>query len=219
MANAPDAAVGRFVSALSVLLTRIQVDDGQRDASNPFVWLWHKLQAAALSSVARQSSLYFARLDPTFHIRLRSILEQQLELEEARGVSLPDFVTPTANAYRYVFGLLGKVVPQGSKTDFVANVGTRIGAATVIADCVSDWKEDLAAGRANPATDDASARRAISFVRCELEAASQLMMRELGPDSRGVAIINRVLETVGDEITCMRCAAQPLLGVQASPFN
>jgi len=139
--------VGAFSSALTHLLVKTKLEDDILDDKSQrarfFTWLFRSKFA--------KSRQYFSKLDPNFEKTMNGFFQahRDMELEDSK-TSLTEYAMPTANAFKYVFGLFGVALNNPEYGQVFATVGNKVGQAIIYADCGYDWTRDQKKGLYNP---------------------------------------------------------------------
>lgn len=182
-----DLDLARFCSCFALLLASIKLDDDVRDDRSIMArlirWRFRRRFATAKE--------YFKNLDPEFESRVDEFVTLHLELEQdSHGrIFLDDYVSPTAEAFAYAFGLFGKRLAQDAETcHLFEEVGNGIGAAIVAHDCAVDYPRDVRKGRFNPLHNQRDVRRAFEFSQRCLSQAGWECVRAFGEDSIAVRV-------------------------------
>lgn len=185
-----ESEVARFSNALGLLLASIKLNDDLRDGPSLLARLAHWL----LQGRFREAFAYFSRLDPSFANQVNGFVAAHVALEQpGRSVPLEDYVEPTAQAFGYVFSLMGRLPGMEDLTSVLAAVGRHVGTAIIAYDCAVDWHKDQRRGQFNPLPDDVeSVRAALTLARRELLQAATVWRERLGAGSH----VGRVLEQV-----------------------
>ena len=195
--NAPDADVGRFCGAISVLLADTKLQDDVRDKRS----LLARFGRYVLRNPVTRAIRFVSRLDPSFQASMEEWTRAQVEIE-SRGseLTLTDFVQPTARGVASVARMMPGAAKLPGFQDFLWRLGQHLGVAFVAADCALDWRDDLKSGECNPVKNvtDAveSARLALSHLYQAQEASEQY----LGPTSRTAQVGRLVCAGVGQKL-------------------
>ncbi|MBI1916809.1 MAG: hypothetical protein HYS12_19045 [Planctomycetes bacterium] len=162
--------VARFCASLGLLLAHVKVTDDIRDRGS----LGARLFRWALRRRFRTAFDYFERLDGQFARRVEQFITGHLALEKVgRALSLEDYARPTAEAFRYVFGLMARLPGLESRHEVLARLGEHVGAAIIAFDCAADWHKDRRRGEFNPLPDgEASVQAALASCRDRLARAA-----------------------------------------------
>jgi hypothetical protein len=103
-----DQDVGRFLSALTLLLVDVKLQDDERDARSRRA----RLARSLLGTRIRSGRKYFASLDPAFEPSIAAFIDAHVRLERGGELMpLDSYVKPTADAFAYVFSLLARLLP------------------------------------------------------------------------------------------------------------
>lgn len=192
--DAPDAEVGRFCSAFSLILAATKLQDDIRDGrslkAHLYNWLLKKRLAAA--------RLYLTTIDNQFGERIDQFVHRHLEIEKGEAdITMEDYTLPTAEAFGYVFGLMALLPDVKVDRGTLNELGRRVGAALIAFDCAYDWHRDRANEEFNPLPDEASVRTAIDYCHDQLLAAAQICRREFGGDCQTAQVLLAVNESIG----------------------
>jgi hypothetical protein len=162
MDRAPDAAVGRFCGAISVLLADTKLQDDVRDQGG----VVSRLARFVLRRPVARALGLIAQLEPAFPTLLQQWTAAQVAVEKDRtSLTLAKLVEPTAEAVAAVARLMPGAAHRRGLQGFLGQVGRHLGTAIVAADCALDWRQDTKTGNCNPVTNEqeaaASARLAL----------------------------------------------------------
>ena len=201
--QAPDAEIGRFCSAFSLILAATKFHDDIRDGRS----LKARFCDWALRKRFQAARRYLTTIDGRFEDRIDQYINRHLEFERAGGcVALHDYTQPTAEAFGYVFGLMSAVRGAGVDTDALAIVGQQIGAALIAFDCAFDWQTDRKKGEFNPLPDEAAVHSAVAYCQDRLIAAAHICRRSFGDDCETGNVLMAVKNSivVGERPTIYR---------------
>jgi hypothetical protein len=121
---------------------------------------------------------------------------RQRQLESSSCHSLELYAEPTADAFFYVFGLLGQIPGMTSVASTLRSVGGHIGKAMIAVDCAKDWRADKRTGGFNPVSDADQAKRAIAFAIDQLQVAVCRCSDAFGVQSRTAQALAGVRDRV-----------------------
>lgn len=152
--TAPDANIGRFCGAISVLLADTKLQDDARDKAS----ITARFGRFVLRNSARRAVTFMSHLHPGFSALLTEWGDTQVAIEADRArLTLGAFVGPTAHAVASVAVMLPDSSTRPGLSDFLWSIGGYLGTATVAVDCALDWKDDMRTGNCNPVRDENSA--------------------------------------------------------------
>ncbi len=185
--------IGEFSAALTLLLVKTKLeddilDDGSRRAQLA-TWFHEKRFARAVH--------YFSGLDPDFERTMQGFLDRHREMELSGTVeSLSEYAKPTADAFGYVFGLLGVAIEDMERRTVYENIGRQVGEAIICADCGRDWSEDRKKGLYNPVRTLEESAHAIAASQAALREGVEAARQTFGED----CVTEQILLGVHDRI-------------------
>ncbi len=182
-----DQNLAAFCNYFALLLASIKLDDDVRDDRSILARFtrWHFRRRF---TAAKQ---YFNQLDPQFESRVEEFMERHLQLEQRThgGLSLDEYVAPTAEAFGYLFALFGRLMSQEPQVPLVLEkIGKDVGAAIVAFDCAVDFKRDNRLGHFNPLDNRRDVGRAFDFAQRCLSRAGWECVRAFGDESIAVGV-------------------------------
>jgi hypothetical protein len=187
--TAPDAKIGRFCGAISVLLADTKLQDDARDKGSIFA----RLGRLVLRNSARRAISFMSHLHPGFSALLSEWSATQVAIEADRArLTLGEFVGPTAHAVASVAVMMPESSTRPGLSDFLWSIGGNLGAATVAVDCALDWKDDLRTGNCNPVRDESGAGNAAMLGLDHLHRVVEACETCFGYSSRS-AIVSRMV--------------------------
>lgn len=202
IAAARDASIGYFSASLSMLLAHTKVSDDIRDTRGlrPRFWRWF------LKKQFHDAQAYFSDLDRDFSRTISGYLDSHFQFEcDELDVDLDQYTQPTAQAFRYVFGLASLLPELSGHREFFCELGYWLGRAIISFDCAIDWKRDKTSGQFNPLGSADDVDRAIAVTRYSIDQAIQACAGYL-PIS---AMVTTILTQISDALTV--CTTQDFL--------
>lgn len=187
--TAPDAMIGRFCGAVSVLLADTKLADDVRDQAS----LVARFGQFVLRSSARRAISFLSYLRPGFSALLAEWTAAQVAIEADRTrLTLSDFVGPTSLALASVAALVPGSSTRPGFTDFLWSIGEHLGTATVAVDCALDWKDDATTGTCNPVRDEDGAVNAARLGLDHLHRVVEVSEAAFGHSSKS-AVVSRMV--------------------------
>jgi hypothetical protein len=191
--HAPDGEIGRFCSAVSLILAATKLQDDIRDGGSLKARLFYWL----LQKRVRAATRYLTAIDAKFDERINEFIRRHLEMEKtAASVGLEEYSKPTSEAFAYTFGLMAHVSDVMLDKETLEELGRRVGAALIAFDCAFDWHCDKANGEFNPLPDKASIHAAIGFCQDQLVNAAQVCRRAFGSECQTSKVLLAVKENI-----------------------
>lgn len=172
--------IGEFSAALTHLLVKTKLeddilDDGSRLARFT-IWFYGKKLA--------RSVRYFSEIDPESARIMQSFFDKHREMElSGKAKSLTEYAKPTADAFGYVFGLLGVAIDDRERRPVYASLGRHVGEAIIYADCSYDWIRDQKKGLYNPVQTFEESAIAIASSQAALRKGRDIALDFFGKDS------------------------------------
>ena len=192
--HAPDAEIGRFCSAISMILATTKMQDDIRDGRSLKACFYNWL----LKKQVRTARLYLSGIDNKFNQRINEFIHRHLEVERAGvSVGLDEYAQPTAEAFGYVFGLMAHIRTVKVDRDTLSELGRRIGTALIAFDCAYDWQRDRTKGEFNPLPDEGAICTAIVYCQDQLRDASQVCRRAFGSECESSKVLVAVKKNIG----------------------
>ncbi len=150
-----DREVADVCSAVALVLARVKLEDDCRDAfgfvARPLAFFFHK--------PFREASRFLEKVRPGFNEELASYIEKHLQMEKEGFVAtsidgLKKYAAPTAAAFELVFETLAvtcaKRQPKHVDVELFRRVGSLVGSAILISDCMFDFHRDQQSGAFSP---------------------------------------------------------------------
>lgn len=195
--NAPDADVGRFCGAISVLLADTKLQDDVRDKKS----LLARLGRFVLRNPVTRAIRFVSRLDPSFQASMEEWTRSQVEVESRRSeLTLTDFVRPTAHGVASVARMMPGAAMRPGFQEFLWTLGQHLGVALVAADCAIDWRDDLKTGECNPVKNETDAVESARLALSHLYQAQEASEQYFGPASRTAQVGRLVCADVGQKL-------------------
>lgn len=189
----PHRRIGEFSSALTHLLVRTKLDDDIHDDRSWRARITRRMFRKQFDQCVR----YFAELDPAFEKTLEAFFETHRDMElKGSAVSLDEYARPTADAFGYVFGLLGTALNDTRYTEVFSGIGEQIGRAIIFADCGHDWIRDKKKGLFNPVKTLEDSAQAIAASQAALREGAQVASRSFGENG----VTEQILIDVHDRL-------------------
>lgn len=171
--------LGEFSAALTLLLVKTKLeddilDDGSRRARLA-TWFHGKKFNRAVQ--------YLSGLDPDFERTMQSFLDKHREMElSGAAESLAEYAKPTADAFGYVFALLGVAIDDAERGPVYSKIGRQVGEAIIRADCGRDWTDDQKKGLYNPVQTLEESAHAIATSQAALREGVEAARQAFGED-------------------------------------
>ncbi|MBC8355678.1 MAG: hypothetical protein H8E66_27180 [Planctomycetes bacterium] len=216
-----EAPLGEFCASFGLLLAAIKLEDDARDGAGPASSLANWMLRRRFE-VARS---YFETLDPQFAASVRTHIDDHLDLEQTEiEQSVGDYSEPTANAFGYVFGLLGGVRDMSQHRPALAAVGEQVGHAIIAFDCAVDWSRDRRRGDFNPLPDELSVTNSFRYCVARLRTAAQICRFNFGQLALSSNVLTSVARRVEKRInssatTCASLGPRQQLAASGSVYT
>jgi hypothetical protein len=191
--SAPDAEIGRYCASVGVILADIKLADDIQDnrswRARIYRWFMRRSIRSAYS--------FLRGIDRDSTRGIQEFLRRHANLEKmGTAITIEEYCKPTAGAFGYVYGLLGKLCGSSSFQDTATAIGQEIGAALIAFDCAMDWETDQSTGDFNPIAHREGVRNVLEYsAECLLRAES-LCRDAFGANALSCSILSAVREHI-----------------------
>jgi hypothetical protein len=200
--SAVDPELAKFSAAFGMLLTSIKLDDDVQDDRS---WLASFARWRLKKRIAKAHA-YFQALDTDFENKVIGFLKAHAALEKSntQTIEINDYVTPTANAFGYVFGLASQLFEDSPEffdketpKSTLQQLGQHVGAAIIAFDCAVDWNRDRRRGSFNPLANAEEVQLSLQLCRRSLAQAIWICADLFGKRSQTAAVLKAAFDRTG----------------------
>lgn len=189
----PDLPIGKFCSALAMILAETKLDDDIRDNSS----VRGRLLKTMLASRLHHGQDYFKKLAPEFNDTITGYIDGHLLLEKDQVlVPFRQYVKPTSDAFGYLFSLLALLPDMGDEKVILDEIGQHVGASLIAFDCASDWHRDRKSGDFNPLLDVEQVEASVEYSKQSLRQAKPLCESRFGNEAATVKLLGDVENSI-----------------------